>query len=136
MKGIRALLLILLHLACTIAVQALILRLLLGDTQISSGRCVLAVGAALLIAAADAALSCWLLKRTDFSRLGFLALEFWDLFLISPLLLLVIMSFISGKEGIVFGWTALLMDLLLIFGRSTSYVLCDPDRKQKDKSRK
>ena len=130
MKAIRVLLLQLLHLACTLVTQAVLLRLLLGEGEISPSRCLAALAVALAVAAADAVCSSVLLRGNTFRHLPYLVLEFWDLFLISPLLLLSLVSLFSGAEGRSFGFTAMGMDLLLIIGRSVSFVLCDPERRR------
>jgi hypothetical protein len=130
MKLWKSLLLTALHLAITLGSQAIILRLLLGDGAIGGGRGLTAFGMTLLLCAADLIGSCFLLRGHGMRRLRFLALHFWDLILISPLLLLVILSLFSGQEGRSFALTALAGDLLLIVNRSSSFVFFDPTRRE------
>ena len=55
-------------------------------------------------------------------------LQFWDVFLICPALVLALLGLFSDGEAVRLGICALLADMLLIVERSASFVLLDPAR--------
>lgn len=127
MRYLKLSLVFLFHLACTVLVQYLLFRLLMGN---GSGlrNALLCLVPAALVCVADLILSCLLLKGIRLHRIPFILLQFWDFLLIFPALILAIVGILSGEEGIPFAVAALILDLLLIFERSTGFVLFDPLR--------
>ena len=125
MKHVKRFALFLLHLVCTVLVQVCLLRILLEEAATPYLRFLLpAVGFCVL----DFAVACFLLKGHQTNRYGYMALQLWDLLLVSPMILLAVLGLISGEEGTGFGIAVILTELLLIVERSTSYVLFDPRR--------
>ena len=106
----------------------------LRSTDASSGLHIGLILLAVGICIVDFVLSMTLMKNRIQSRYSALILQFWDLLLLSPLFLVGIMSLFSGGKGAAFGVTVLLLDLLLIFERSTSFVLRDPGRRSSDQN--
>ena len=130
MKHLKLLLLFFLHLACTLLVQILLFRHLLGEgSGFWTSICCLSFSLAACLA--DLIFSCLLLKGTTFRRTFFILLQFWDLLLICPLLVMAFLSFLS-EVGLRFGLITLISDLLLIIERSASFVFFDPQRVQSE----
>ena len=136
MKHLKRFALFLLHLAATLSVQYCLLCILLADGAEGSGPyfrfLLLAAGICLV----DFAAGCFLLKGHDMRRLPYMALQLWDLLLVSPMIVLAVLALVSGSEGTGYGIAVLAMDLFLIVERSTSYVLFDPERARGKKQRK
>lgn len=130
MKVWKGILLFLLQLLCTLAVQFFLLRLILSERELSTGDYLLCALFSVLFCAADFVGSCLLLKGHSLRHTGNLALQFWDILFCSPFFLLAVVGLLSGGEGSRFGLTALALELLLVIERSTSYVLFDPGRKK------
>jgi hypothetical protein len=130
MKILKGILLFLLQLICTLAIQYMLLRLVLAEENPSAGVYLRTVLLCLLFSLADFAGSCFLLKGHSRSRYVNMILQFWDILLCSPFFLLAVVGLISGGTGIGFGLCGLGLELLLVIERSTSYVLFDPGRKK------
>ncbi len=128
MTHLKRILLILLHLFCTAGIQLILLRLLLGASEPALGSYLGSILLSVLLCVLDLVLSMLLLRKNRMNRPFYIALQFWDILLISPVVLLAVFGLISGGEGAGFGTAALFLDLLLILERSTSFVLRDPER--------
>ena len=127
MKTFRRILLVLLHVVVTVAVQAFLLAFLIwiGDTTL--GWLLRYLLASLLALIADGVLS-YLLLNKDAGEKGIRPiLQFWDFILCVPAFFLIILGFYSVPGYAV---AALLMELLLITERAATFILCDPKRKQ------
>lgn len=129
MKVLKPILLFFLQLVCTLAVQYLLLQMILREENLAGDylRCIFF---SLLVCLVDFVGSCLLLKGNSRGGYPFMALQFWDILLCSPIFLLAVVGLIFGGAGTGFGLTALFLELLLIIERSTSYVLFDPKRKK------
>lgn len=128
MKALRGILLILLHLGCTLSVQLCLLRYLLLDGE-PLLRCVLL---SVLACVLDLVLTCLMMRGFRVSRTGHIALQFWDLLLIGPVILLAFLGFASGGDGNAFGAATVCLELLLIVQRSISFTLFDGKRKDEN----
>lgn len=131
MKAAKGFLLLILHLLCTLAVQYVLLRLMLLEKSLNFGlglRCVLLC---LAVCMADLTGSAFLLRGNRMKRYGYIALQFWDLLLMSPVFLLALVGLFSGGDGTGYGILALCLELLLVVERSTTFVLFDPSRDRK-----
>ena len=129
MKVLKPILLFFLQLLCTLAVQYLLLQMILREENLAGDylRCILF---SLLVCLADFVGSCLLLKGNALRGYPFMALQFWDILLCSPIFLLAVVGLIFGGAGTGFGLTAIFLELLIIIERSTTYVLFDPKRKK------
>lgn len=118
---------LLLHLAATALIQWTLFRLLLGGGSLLDGfvGCLLP---SLLACTADFIGTCLLLREHRTGPMAYRLLQFWDVFLICPALVLALLGLFSDGEAVRLGICALLADMLLIVERSASFVLLDPAR--------
>lgn len=128
MKHLKLLLLLLVHLCCTVMIQFLLLRLLLRENDPGHLGIVRFALYALSSCLADLIVSCFLLKGIRIGRKPYILVQFWDLSLICPVLVIAFLGLFSDSLGLRFSLIALLFDLMLIIERSTCFVLYDPRR--------
>lgn len=133
MRFLKLFLLSLLHLVCTLLVQFLLFQLLQKNESSFWVR-FLSLLPGILVCFADLIISCLLLKRSHIGRTPFILLQFWDILLICPLLVIAFFGLFSEGGGFFFSVAAMVLDLLLIIERSTSFVLFDPQRSRPDGS--
>ena len=133
MRRLKLIFLLLLHLACTLLVQLVLFRLLLRENDPGFWPLMGQVLPALLACFADLILSCFLLKGICIGRTPYILLQFWDLILLCPVLVLAFFGLLSEGEGVRFGIGVLTLDLLLIIERSVSFVLFDPQHRAGEK---
>ena len=119
----------LLHLGTSALVQYSLLRLIIRENEASLTAVLAYMLPALVLCLADLILSVILLRDGRPGRYVSMALHFWDLVLIFPILILGIFGILSGGSGTSFAACVLLIDLLLVTERSTAFVLLDPTRK-------
>ena len=122
MSHIKRFLVVLLHLGCTAAVQALLMHLWFsledpGFPAAASGLLLI-----LLLCPADLVLTLRLLRGDALGRFPRALLHFWDLVLLLPLLTAAFLGFVSGGSGAAFGSAVVISDLVLILERSAAYV--------------
>ena len=130
MTHLKRIAVFLLHLGTSALVQFSLLRLILRENGASLAAVLTYMLPAVVLCLADLILSVFLLRDGKPGRYASMALHFWDLVLIFPILILGIFGILSGGSGTNFAFCVLLIDLLLVTERSTAFVLLDPARKE------